>query len=197
MEQSRLRRRQRRQQGFTLVEVLVAVFILAFGLLAAAALLAQMALASNQSRYMSTEALLASEKLEDLNTYPASDAHVTAGGSVDLTKAGVDEYFDQIQVSAGAAASAGGDIVETTTGTDAGGSPQYTIIKHSPNGTASSQTLPGTPPAPTSDMVVFDRRWQIEQDVPVAGVRRVTVVISLHNPVKGGQATFQMTMVRP
>ena len=46
-------------------------------------------------------------------------------------------------------------------------------------------------------MVVFDRRWQIEQDVPVTGVRRVTVVISLHNPTKGGQATFQMSMVRP
>jgi len=161
-------------------------------------LLAQMALTSNQSRYMSTEALLASEKLEDLNTYPASDARVAAGGSVDLTVAGVSGYFDQIQVSAGAAASASGDVVETTTGTDpVTGVAFYTIIKHSPNGTATSQKLNGSPPAATADMVVFDRRWQVEQDVPVSGVRRVTVVISLHNPTKGGQAIFQMSMVRP
>ena len=197
MEQSLSHRKRRRQRGFTLIEVLIAVFILAFGLLAAAALLAQMALTSNQSRYMSIEALLASEKLEDLNRYPASDPAVAAGGSVDLTVAGTAGYVDQIQVSAGAAASGSGDIVETTTGTDAGGSPIYTIVKHSPNGIATSQTLSGTPPAATPDMIVFDRRWQVEQDTPVTGVRRVTVVISLHNPTRGGQATFQMSMVRP
>jgi|SRR5947209_7808922 len=197
MEISLLHRKQRRQRGFTLIEVLVAVFILAFGLLAAAAMLAQMAVTTNQSRYMSTEALLASEKLEDLNRYPASDPAVAAGGSVDVTVAGLAGYVDQIQVSAGASASANGDIIETTTGTDSTGAANYTIVRHSPNGTATSQTITGTPPAPTADMIVFDRRWQVEQDVPVTGVRRVTVVISLHNPGKAGQALFQMSMVRP
>src|SRR6266849_3502837 len=90
--------RASRSQGFTLVETLVAMFIMAVGMLGVAALMGQMSGTSVQSRYMSTEALLASEKLEDLNRYNSGDANLTPGGGL---AADVASYSDQIQVSAG------------------------------------------------------------------------------------------------
>jgi hypothetical protein len=82
-----------------MVEVLFAVFILAFGLLALAALLAQLFGNTTQSRYLGTEVMLASEKLEDLNQldYNAYKATTLApGGSLAANTA---NYFDQVQIS--------------------------------------------------------------------------------------------------
>ncbi|MGZ7062583.1 MAG: type IV pilus modification PilV family protein, partial [Candidatus Angelobacter sp.] len=62
MEMSKLRRSARRQGGFAMIETAIAISILAVGLLGVAALLAQLGGNSTTSRYMSTEALLASEK---------------------------------------------------------------------------------------------------------------------------------------
>ncbi|MGZ4829363.1 MAG: type IV pilus modification PilV family protein, partial [Candidatus Angelobacter sp.] len=59
---SKLRRSARRQGGFAMIETAIAISILAVGLLGVAALLAQLGGNSTTSRYMSTEALLASEK---------------------------------------------------------------------------------------------------------------------------------------
>src|SRR6476661_4589718 len=83
MEMSKLRRNARRQGGFALIETAIAISILAVGLLGIAALLAQLGGNSTTSRYMSTEALLASEKLDDLNRYPINDPAiaVTNGNS--------------------------------------------------------------------------------------------------------------------
>ena len=82
-----------------MVEVLFAVFILAFGLLALAALLAQLFGNTTQSRYLGTEVMLASEKLEDLNqldynTYKATT--LAPGGSLTANNP---NYFDQVQIS--------------------------------------------------------------------------------------------------
>src|SRR5438128_2658877 len=87
-----------RMRGFTMFETLVAMFIMAVGMLGVAALMGQMSDTSVQSRFMSTEALLASEKLEDLNRYNSGDANLTPGGGLG---ADVPQCFDQIQVSAG------------------------------------------------------------------------------------------------
>ncbi|HXB20415.1 MAG TPA: prepilin-type N-terminal cleavage/methylation domain-containing protein [Candidatus Solibacter sp.] len=195
MEASLSHRKAGRASGFTLIETLLAMFIMAMGMLGVAALMSQMSGTSVQSRYMSTEALLASEKIEDLNRYGASDTNVAAGGSLTADTAG---YFDQIQASAGQDASASGDIVETSTGIDpVTAAANYTITKHSPNGTASSKTIVGTPPAATPDMAVFNRRWLIEANTPVNGVRRITVLVTLTTATQGQQATFQMSTVRP
>jgi prepilin-type N-terminal cleavage/methylation domain-containing protein len=202
METSMSRRKASRESGFTLIEVLVAVTVLAVGLLAVAALMSQMGASTNQSRYMGIEALLASEKLEDLNQYPADPAetagalgHLVPGGSL---TADVPGYFDHVQISSGAAAEANGDVIEIKIGTDpTTGGANYTIVSHSPNGQTLSQTALGTPPTPSVDMLTFDRRWQIVQGVPTAGVRQITVLITLANAGAGHSATFQTTMVRP
>jgi len=201
MERSRLHRRVRCSRGFTLVEVMCAVFILAFGLLAAAWMMNKMNLNTSQSRYMSDESLLTSEKLEDLNRYPSIDPAMVAGGSLtaDVTQTNtvgavtqLVDYFDQVQISTN-----NGVSTEVTTG-KSGGINGYWTMSHSPNGQASSQFVGGNPPTPTGDMLVFKRRWLIEQNTPVNGVRRITVLVTLQTPSAGAAAgSFQTSMVRP
>jgi type II secretory pathway pseudopilin PulG len=205
MEISKLRRSARRQGGFALIETTVAISILAVGLLGVAALLAQLGGNSTTSRYMSTEALLASEKLDDLNRYPYNDPAIAVPGgntsgslTADTTAtvtanglpAEVVDYFDQVRISSG-----NGNVVETVLGKNAAGVTQYTTITHAPDGTI-TPTTSATAPAATSDMITFSRRWVIELS-PVglpAGVRRFTVLVSLQGtPIP---ATFQATMLR-
>src|SRR5215471_2630357 len=203
METLQSHRSARSSRGFTLIEVMGAIFLLAWGLLALAMLISRMNVNTNQSRYMSDEALLASEKMEDLNRYPVVDPAIVAGGSLTANVTQTNtvgavtrqvDYFDSVQVSTG-----NGSSTEITTGTDVNGNPNYTQVTHTPNGDALSQTIAGPAPAPTPDMLVFTRRWIIEQDVPVAGVRRVTVLVTLNSAAAGptSSASFQATMVRP
>ncbi|HEV8182220.1 MAG TPA: prepilin-type N-terminal cleavage/methylation domain-containing protein [Candidatus Angelobacter sp.] len=197
-------RKVRRQGGFALVETLIAITILAVGLLGIAALLAQLAGNSTKSRYMSTEALLASEKLDDLNRYPINDpaiavtngnsagsltADVTDNVTVGVVTDNVD-YFDQVRISAG-----NGNMVETVSGKDVNGNTVYTTTTHAPDGSITVATA-AIPPAATSDMLTFSRRWVIELNPPnqPAGVRRFTVLVSLNLPT--GASTFQATMMR-
>lgn len=193
----------RRQSGFSIMELMAAIFILAMGLLGIAAMMSRMNGDTSESRYMSTEALLASEKLEDLNRYPNNDPAVAApGGTAGSLTADVSQsvtvgavtqnvdYFDTVQMSSG-----NGSITEIITGTDAAGGATYTTNTHKPDGTVTSTTNAGAPPAPTPDMLTYKRRWIIEQDVPVAGVRRITLLVSLKSVPNA--TTFQSTMVRP
>jgi hypothetical protein len=196
MEMSQSHHKIHRSKGFSLAEVLIAIFILTFGLLAVAGLMSQMTVSTNTSRSSGMEVLLASEKLEDLNQYGVHgtlDSHITPGGSLTTNTTG---YYDTIQVSSGQDSSSVGDIVETTIGTS-GGSANYTQVKHSPNGSISVATTTGTPPTATSDMMIFDRRWLIEQDAPVTGVYRVTVWVQLQPGVGAAAQPFQTSMVRP
>lgn len=191
----------RRSRGFTLIEVMAAVFILAFGLLAAAWMINKMNLNTSQSRYMSDESLLTSEKLEDLNRYPSIDPAMVAGGSLTANASQTNtvgtvtelvDYFDQVQISTN-----NGVSTEITTGKNAGVNGYWTLT-HTPDGQASAKFVGGAPPAPTGDMLVFNRRWLIEQNTPVNGVRRITVLTTLQTPSAGAAAgAFQTSMVRP
>lgn len=205
MEISKLHRKTRRSAGFAMIEVIIAISILAVGLLGVAALLAQLGGNSTKSRYMSTEALLASEKLDDLNRFPYGDpaiavttgntagslnADTTATVTVGALPPEVVDYFDTVRISSG-----NGNMVETVSGKDAAGNPKYTTTTHAPDGSISISSSP-TPPAGSADTLTFGRRWVIEQNVAglPAGVRRFTVQVNLINPVF--PTTFQSSMLR-
>lgn len=185
-------KRRTRQRGFTLLETLGAIVILTVGLLAMAALMSQTTSNSARSRYMSSASVLTTEKLEELNRYPASDPMVTvAGASVgglnaDVSQGGIN-YFDDVEISA-----SGGAVSEVTS--DSAGN--FTSVVHQPDGTITSTTSAAAPP-PQPQSLRYHRRWLIEKDVPVAGVRRVTVFVQLTNPPVSKPLTFQMSMVRP
>lgn len=91
--------RKEGDDGFALIEVMFAIVILAVGLLGLAALLAQLSGSTTQSRYLGTEVMLASEKLEDLNQLDYNAYKTTslaAGGSLVANNA---NYSDQVQIS--------------------------------------------------------------------------------------------------
>lgn len=177
-----------------------AILILGVGLLGAAALLAQMFSTSVQSRYLSTESLLASEKLDDLNRLASTDPALLASPANSLTTdatavqtvGAVTEtvaYYDTVQISAG-----NGAMQEVIIGTDAAGNTIYKVNSHSPNGTVNSSSSANAPAAPDTQVLTFKRRWLIEGDTPILGARRITVQVSL----TGGtaNATFQSSMIR-
>ena len=156
--------------GFALVEVMIAIVILAVGLLGLAALLAQLSGSTTQSRYLGTEVMLASEKLEDLNqldyqTYGPATAKplLAAGGSLTASNAG---YSDQVQIS-----SRSGMVSDPTDAVAAG---------------------------TATDLLTFQRRWVIEANTPSLRVERITVIVIpvTGTPVERSE-TFQTSTVRP
>ena len=201
METLAYRPKKNIQRGFTLIEVLAAVFVLAFGLLALAGFLSQMNLSTSETRYLEVATMLASEKLEDLGRIPNVNAAMqNNGGSLTSDAAAVTygtqlvAYNDQVQVSTD-----NGSATEIIVGTNAAGTSGYWTISHTNTGIATSIFSTGTAPNPTSDMLVYKRRWTVEVNQPINGVRRLTVLVSLMSPADIGTraANFQATMVRP
>jgi len=196
---------RRHSSGFTLIEVLVATIVFLIGIVAAAAVVGSTLGNTARSQYMTQAATVATEKLEDLNRYAISDAHVvvpngvSAGGLTsdvlnNVTTNGVTvpiNYYDEVYFSPAA-----GALVETGSSLDAMGDVQYQTITYTPDGQIQTSAFSTTPPG-GSGTIGFERRWIIEQDVPVVGVRRVTVLVTLLNQSVTPPVTFQMSMVRP
>jgi hypothetical protein len=72
--------------------------------------------------------------------------------------------------------------------------PNYATLTYSPNGQTPVPTNSANPPSTSGE--TFDRRWVIEQDQPTAGVRRVTVLVTLMDMTVQPPVTYQMSMVR-
>jgi prepilin-type N-terminal cleavage/methylation domain-containing protein len=208
------RPRGRSQRGFTLLETMVAIVVITAGLIAVGALVGNMHTMTSKSRYVSVQAYLASEKMDEMSRYPGnqystngpdpniwapdggtagdlttqSTATVTSGG----TTVNVD-YYDLVQISAGQ-----GTMSETTKRRDlTTNAVTYTTISQDVSGTfTTSQSA--TAPTVSSDSLYFERRWLIEKDPPglPKGVRRITVVV-LDNNASAQTKPFQVTMVRP
>jgi prepilin-type N-terminal cleavage/methylation domain-containing protein len=208
------RRQTVEPDGFTLLEVLVSISILAVGLMGSALLMTDTYRFSVRSRYMAAAAQLASEKLEDLNRFPVNDQHVTvmsgdnecgitgvncegnltadaAGQSITVGGNTYTVYYnDTVFISATNTSGSNGSLQETyQTGPSA-----FTTLTFSPNGQTPAITTSTTAPVLGE---TFDRRWVIEQDQPVAGVRRVTVRVIVMDQTVQPPVSFQMSMVRP
>jgi prepilin-type N-terminal cleavage/methylation domain-containing protein len=193
--------------GFTLIEVAVALTVLVVGLMSVAALFATAIKGTSRTEYMTQAATLASEKLEDLNHFPSStDPHVfvAAGGtagsittdtSANVTVGGVTTpiyYFDEVFFSP-----TQGSVSETVSGLDANGNVQYSTTVNQPNGIVIPNQLSSSRAALIAGSIYFKRRWVIEQDQPIAGLKRVTVWVSLENLSIAPDVQFQMSIIRP
>jgi type IV pilus modification protein PilV len=205
-------KKSRATAGFSIIEVMVALSILAIGLLGVAALIGSLISVGGQTRYASTANILASEKLDDLNKWPCNDGdsnvitcddNLSTGGS--LTGPSVcatgDTHCDQVTVS-----EAGGADYETQTTYDAEGVAQVATIVHTNTGCIDTPTNCGVP-APTASGSTYTRRWLITADptltasdgttATATGSRRITVVVTMNNTPANAPVTFQMSMVRP
>ena len=188
MEISQSLRKPRAQRGFTLIETMVAILVLTIGLVGTAALMSQSVNMGAHARFVSTAALLASEKMEDLDRFPDNDANLNPGGSLAADVAG---YSDSVQIS-----SNNGNINETTV--SAGTTTLYT---QKPDGT--DVVTPGAGlPAATPDLLTFDRRWLIAPNPTVGGqvitgAVQITVLVTLTNQTLKPVVTFQTSLVHP
>ncbi len=203
-------KRVRAPRGFTLMEVMVALVILTIGLMSAALLMATVYKNTVRSRYVSTAASLASEKLEDLNRFADSDPRGDlAGGSLISNLGPVSATFNDTPVSV--------DYYDSVTLNNSNGTMNetYEIL----NGTTveyvtqtftadgllhwdSTDGPPYYPSKPTTTApagITFNRRWVIQPITPVAGVQvnLVTVLVTLMDDTVKPPVTFQMSMVRP
>jgi prepilin-type N-terminal cleavage/methylation domain-containing protein len=177
-----------RERGFTLIEMMVSILILTIGLVGTAALMSNSVNMGAHARYVSTAALLASEKMEDLDRFPNNDPNLSAGGSL---AANITGYSDSVQIS-----TANGNINETTTANGV-----TTLYTQRPDGTV--VVTPGaTLGAATPDMLTFNRRWLITANPTVGanvitGAVQITVLVTLTNQALNPPVTYQTSLVHP
>jgi prepilin-type N-terminal cleavage/methylation domain-containing protein len=202
METLKLRLKAPPSRGFSLVETLVAMLVLSVGLVALGSLAAQTMTGTARSRFLS---VAATEKLEDLNRWPTFDPNLYAAPastvgdlasdqSANVTSGGLPaelvNYYDDVEIS-----DSTGAISETVSQVVAGAT-SYETTSRNPDGTITTSNSTSKTAA-DANAVSFHRRWTIEMDQPVTGLRRVTVLVTLNNSYMRPPVNFQMTMVRP
>ncbi len=189
-------------RGFTLVEVLIAIFVFSTGLEMLFSLATMSLNGTAASRYRGMATTFASEKLEDLNRWPAADPNVcvstgTVGSltsdvqAASVTCNGITDsinYYDDVAI-----ADSNGQVCETVSMTTGGSLVKSTC--HKADGTTVSST---TATASVIDVgaVAFHRRWTIEANQPVNGVKRITVLVTLENGYMNPPISVQESTVR-
>jgi prepilin-type N-terminal cleavage/methylation domain-containing protein len=209
------------EAGFSMMEVLVALGILTIGLMSMALLMANVYKFTVRSRYMSLAATLASEKLEDLNSYAALDprAHL-AGGSLTPWPNGnlsaqsapwnngtvTVDYYDSVTLN-NSSTSTTGAMNETYEILASNGSTEFVTQTFTPDGLLHWDSVDGPPSqpfyypskavttAPTG--VTFNRQWLIQSNTPATNLTMITVLVTLLDNTITPPVTFQMTTVRP
>jgi len=181
------------------------MLVLTVGLLSLAGLAALMVSGTSHSHFASLAADLASEKLEDLSRWPTFDPNVYAASGTTVGSLSADDsasvasggipvevvnYYDDVVIS-----DSNGAVAETVSLVSSG-TPSYKTTTHNPDGTITSTTSSSEPSAAAGE-ITYHRRWTIEMDQPVAGVRRITVLVTLEGQLVRPPVSFQMTMVRP
>jgi len=192
-------------RGFTLIEVLISVFVFAVGLVTLGSLATMTLNGTAASRYRGMATTFASEKLEDLNRWPTWDPHVcVASGSTagsltsDVQAASVTcngitstvDYYDDVAIS-----DSTGAVCETVSSLSSG-SQIYTSTCHTPAGATAISTST-TANAIDIGAISFHRRWTIEMDQPITSVKRVTVLVTLVNGYMNPPVSVQESAVRP
>jgi hypothetical protein len=174
------------------MEVLIAITILVIGLTAMASLVAQSLNGTDRARYLGLATILVSEKLEDLNRWPAGSPYVVAGGGLTSdTAAGSLNYYDDVDLS-----NTNGNVSETISNT----SGTYSNVIHNATGYVNTSATTTAPAG--SGIIAFHRRWLIEANpvingITLTGSRRVTVLVTLTNQAVQPTVSFQMSLVRP
>src|ERR1700736_4352832 len=173
-----IRRDKRLSRGFTIMEVLIASFILMVGLVAVGGVVGSTLGSTAHSGYMKQAATLATEKLEDLNRYASGDPNVavTSGSSAGSLTSDVLQnvtvngatvsvsYYDAVYFSP-----TQGSLQETASSLSATGTPQYSTTAYTPDGHVNTSAPTSTAPS-IAGSIVFKRRWVIDKDQPVTGV---------------------------
>ena len=100
------------------------------------------------------------------------------------------DYYDDVEIS-----DSTGAICETVSSVS-GGAQVYTTTCHQSSGVIATTT---SATANTADIgaVAFHRRWTIEMDQPITGIKRMTVVVTLENGLMNPPVSFQLSLVRP
>ncbi|MBZ5535281.1 MAG: hypothetical protein LAO31_04935 [Acidobacteriia bacterium] len=180
--------RIRMERGFSILELMIALFVLLFGFITMANLIATSVVVNRSSNHLTSIAQLASEKLEEIRALDATDPRVypailsgspgapVTGGSLtgDVTTpvnvGGVNytiSYFDVVYVN-----QRDGSITRTAGPDDTG------------NFSSETTSLDGatTPPAASGNeptQLSYRRRWTIESNTPINGATQITVEVAV------------------
>ena len=146
----------------------------------------------------------ASEKLEDLNRWPTWDPHVCAasgthGGQPDRGRAGGQRHLQRDHRHGGLLRRRGdfrfsGAVCETVS-SERRRPDLYLDVPHT--GRSHDHLDQHTANAIDVGAVAFHRRWTIEKDQPITGVKRITVLVTLSNGYMNPPISVQESTVRP
>jgi hypothetical protein len=103
---------------------------------------------------------------------------------------GTVDYYDDVAIS-----DSSGAVCETVSSLSSGNQ-VYTSTCHTPGG-ATTITSAGTANAIDVGAIAFHRRWTIEMDQPITGVKRITVLVTLENGYMNPPISIQESTVRP